>query len=222
MENSFKFRKSFWFHLSSQCCHYNIIIIFYVMMQTKTILQWQQMPPWSRALCVKLPVGRGTGVEDVLFGRKQRQAVGIKVDRPRVHDGKSFQTTQLLSSLVPTCFAVGVSAGKTATAEHRGSFRAEKTAVEVCGFMQCGFKFQIGAICAGAAHSQRGGDCDCTLVFVQQGRLSFHQNKAPPPVERVESIMTSLAGSLGRNATAEQHVQLITASCFLLNLILTY
>ena len=48
---------------------------------------------------------------------------------------------------------------------------------------------------------------DCTLVFVQRGRISFHQ-KAPPPVERVESIMTSLAGSLGRNATAQQHVQI--------------
>lgn len=59
-----------------------------------------------------------------------------------------------------------------------------------------------GAICAGAAHSQRGGDCDCTLVFVQRGRIRFHY-KAPPPVERVESIMTSLAGSLGGNATAQ-------------------
>lgn len=61
--------------------------------------------------CVKLPVGGGTGVEDVLFGREQRQAVGIKVDRSRVHAGKSFQTTQLLSSLLPTVFGVGVSAG---------------------------------------------------------------------------------------------------------------
>lgn len=61
--------------------------------------------------CVKLPVGGGAGVEDVLFGREQRQAVGIKVDRSRVHAGKSFQTTQLLSSLLPTVFGVGVSAG---------------------------------------------------------------------------------------------------------------
>lgn len=132
--------------------------------------------------CVKLPVGGGAGVEDVLFGREQRQAVGIKVDRSRVHAGKSFQTTQLLSSLLPTVFGVGVSAGgekkkrkrKTATAEHRGLFTAEKTAARVCRFMQCGFKFRTGAICAGAAHSQRGGDCDCTLVFVQRSRLSFH------------------------------------------------
>lgn len=46
--------------------------------------------------CV-LPVGGGAGVQDVLFGREQRQAVGIKVDRSRAHDGKSFQTTPAAS-----------------------------------------------------------------------------------------------------------------------------
>lgn len=44
-----------------------------------------------------LPVGGGTEVEDVLFSREQRQAVGIKVHRLRAHDGKSFQTTPAAS-----------------------------------------------------------------------------------------------------------------------------
>lgn len=44
-----------------------------------------------------LPVSGRAGVEDVLFGREQRQAVGIKVDRSRAHDGKSFQTTPAAS-----------------------------------------------------------------------------------------------------------------------------
>lgn len=66
-------------------------------------------------------------------------------------------------------------------------------------------------MCAGAARSQRGGDCDCTLGFVQWSRLKFALKKkmAPPPVERVESVMTSLAGSLRRDAASEQHVQAI-------------
>lgn len=123
-----------------------------------------------------LPVGGGTGVEDVLFGREQWQAVGIKVDRSRAHDGKSFQTTPAASLFTgPDGFRGRSICWKTATAEHWGSFTAEKTAVKVCRFMQrSGLKFQIEEICAGAAHSQRGGDCDCTLVFVQRGRISFH------------------------------------------------
>lgn len=44
-----------------------------------------------------LPVSGGPGVEDVLFGREQRQAVGIKVDRLHAHDGKGFQTTPAAS-----------------------------------------------------------------------------------------------------------------------------
>lgn len=38
----------------------------------------------------ELPVGGGAGVEDVLFSREQRQAVGIKVDRFLVHDAQNF------------------------------------------------------------------------------------------------------------------------------------
>lgn len=38
----------------------------------------------------ELPVGGGAGIKDVLFGREQRQIVGIEVDLPCVHDGKSF------------------------------------------------------------------------------------------------------------------------------------
>lgn len=38
-----------------------------------------------------LPVGWGSRVEDVLFGREQRQAVGIEVDLLRAHNDKSFQ-----------------------------------------------------------------------------------------------------------------------------------
>lgn len=38
----------------------------------------------------QLPVGGGAGVEDVLFGREQRQAVGIKVNRFLVHDAQNF------------------------------------------------------------------------------------------------------------------------------------
>lgn len=34
----------------------------------------------------ELPVGGGTRVEDVLLGREQRQAVGIKVNGSLVHD----------------------------------------------------------------------------------------------------------------------------------------
>lgn len=44
-----------------------------------------------------LPARGRTGVEDVLFGREQRQAVGIKVDRSLAHCGKSFQTTPAAS-----------------------------------------------------------------------------------------------------------------------------
>lgn len=67
---------------------------------------------YSLALNVLLPVGGGTGFEDVLFGREQREAVGIKVDFLRVHDGKRFRTTAtFFSSLVPTVFGVGVSVG---------------------------------------------------------------------------------------------------------------
>lgn len=169
----------------------------------------------------ELPVGGGTGVDDVLFGREQRQAVGIKVDRLRAHDGKSFRTTPAASLFTgPDGFRGRTICWETATAEHWGSFTAEETAVKLCRFMQCGLKFQSGAICAGAAHSQRGGDCDCTLLFVQRGRRSFHY-KAPPPVERVESIMTSLAaGSLVRKRNRSQlHVQIINASCILIILI---
>lgn len=46
------------------------------------------------------------------------------------------------------------------------------------------FKFQTAAISSGAAHSQRGGDCDCTLVFVQQSRLEFSLKS---PTSRWES-----------------------------------
>ena len=62
-----------------------------------------------------LPVGGGAGVEDVLFGREQRQAVGIKVDRSLAHDGKRFpdhSRSFSLSSRVPTVLGVGVSAGE--------------------------------------------------------------------------------------------------------------
>lgn len=73
-----------------------------------------------------LPVGGGARVEDVLLGREQRQAVGIKVDRSRAHDGKSFQTTPAasLSSLVPTVSAVGVSAGEKPQRSSEGGGRS--------------------------------------------------------------------------------------------------
>lgn len=75
-----------------------------------------------------LPVGGGARVEDVLLGREQRQAVGIKVDRSRAHDGKSFQTTPAasLSSLVPTVSAVGVSAGEKPQRSSEGRSRPSK------------------------------------------------------------------------------------------------
>lgn len=69
----------------------------------------------------ELPVRGGAGVEDVLFGREQRQAVGIKVDRPRTHDGKSFPTTP----------AACLSAGPDASAA---------AAAELCRFMRCRLK----------------------------------------------------------------------------------
>lgn len=52
----------------------------------------------------ELPVGGGAGIEDVLFGREQRQTVGVEVDLPCVHDGKSFPDfcSFWLSSLIPT------------------------------------------------------------------------------------------------------------------------
>lgn len=57
----------------------------------------------------ELPVGRGPGVQDVLFGREQRQIVGIKVDLSCVHDGKTFQSSAVwLSSLVPKVWAGGL------------------------------------------------------------------------------------------------------------------
>lgn len=151
-----------------------------LMIQTAKILQ-----RLSLALYVLLPVGGGTGFEDVLFGREQREAVGIKVDFLRVHDGKRFRTTAaFFSSLVPTVFGVGVSAGGKS---HSGAPRPTK-AVEVCRFMQGGFKFQSGAMrCA------LGVEETATALFVQsQSSLSFHP-KAPPPVERVERIVTSRA-----------------------------
>lgn len=154
---------------------------FDLMRQTSKILQ-----QYSLALYVLLPVGGGTGFEDVLFGREQREAVGIKVDFLRVHDGKRFRTTAaFFSSLVPTVFGFGVSAGEKS---HSGAPRPTK-AVEVCRFMQGGFKFQSGAMrCALGVE-----ETATALVFVQsQSSLSFHQ-KAPPPVERVERIMTSRA-----------------------------
>lgn len=43
-------------------------------------------------------------------------------------------------------------------------------------------------------------------VFVQPSR-SFHQKKrAPPPVERVESVMTSLAGWLRNHSAAHKRL----------------
>lgn len=58
----------------------------------------------------ELPVGGGTRVEDVLLGREQRQAVGIKVNGSLVHDAtplkyknKNFpqRALALLSKVVP-------------------------------------------------------------------------------------------------------------------------
>lgn len=157
----------------------------------------------QRAVYV-LPVGGGAGVEDVLFGREQRQAVGIKVDRLRAHDGKSFQTTPAASLLTfPDGFWGRSICCETATAEHWGSRTQQQS--YAAKFMQCGLiQFQMGAICTGAAHSQRERDCDCTLV--QRGRIRLH-HKAPPPVERVESVMTSLARSLWGNGYAYRSLQ---------------
>lgn len=65
-----------------------------------------------------LPVGGGAGVEDVLLGREQRQAVGIKVDRLRAHDGKSFQTTPAASVFTgPDGFRGRSFCGETASEE---------------------------------------------------------------------------------------------------------
>lgn len=66
-----------------------------------------------------LPVGGGARVEDVLLGREQRQAVGIKVDRSRAHDGKSFQTTPAASLFTGPDGVRGRSiCRRKATAEH--------------------------------------------------------------------------------------------------------
>lgn len=95
--------------------------------------------------CVKLPVGGRPGVEDVLFGREQRQAVGIKVDRSRVHAGKSFQTTQLLSSLLPTAFGVGVSAGgkKQPQRNTKGCSRPRKQQRKYAGSCSVGLSSKL-------------------------------------------------------------------------------
>lgn len=101
-----------------------------------------------------LPVGGGARVEDVLFGREQRQAVGIKVDRRRAHDGKKKKKkfpdllSLSLSSLGPDALL------------------AEKSAAKARRFMQQQQNKKKSSNlerdpCRGAAHSQRGGDCDC-------------------------------------------------------------
>lgn len=66
-----------------------------------------------------LPVSGGAGVENVLFGREQRKAVGLKVDRLRAHDGKSFQTTPAASLFAgPDGFRGRSFCWKSATAEY--------------------------------------------------------------------------------------------------------
>lgn len=88
-----------------------------------------------------LPVGGGAGVQDVLFGREQRQIVGIKVDLSCVHDGKSFQTSAVwLSSLVPTVSG-GVGRGSEVLVKKKkktnpATAECRFTAAKVCRFMQ--------------------------------------------------------------------------------------
>lgn len=110
---------------------------------------------------------------------------------------------QPLFSLVPTVSGVGVSAGEkpqrsTQWVVHGRANSSEGARVHA---MLDGLKVRNWSDpCGRRALTAWRRLRDCTLVFVQRGRISFHQ-KAPPPVERVESIMTSLAGSLGRNAS---------------------
>lgn len=153
----------------------------------------------------ELPVGGGAGVQDVLFGSEQRQIVGIKVDLSCVHDGKSFQTSAVwLSSLVPTvsgggCWWVGSSAEekkkKKQPQRSVGSRPSSSEALQV--------------------HAERwgGGDLSSEAAVrsaqelrTHRRRLRLHsaswcsgvelftKKRAPPPVERVESVMTTLAG----------------------------
>lgn len=115
-------------------------LTFHDMMQTNQVLLRQADAILFKST-VQLPVGGRTGVEDVLFGREQRQAVGIKVDRSRAHDGKSFQTTPAAAASLftgPDGFRGRSICWKTATAEKRGSFTAEKTASKVRRLMQSG------------------------------------------------------------------------------------
>lgn len=67
------------------------------MKQSNQVLLWQADTVLFKSTV--LPVSGGPGVEDVLFGREQRQAVGIKVDRLHTHDGKGFQATPAASFL---------------------------------------------------------------------------------------------------------------------------
>lgn len=65
-----------------------------------------------------LPVGGGPRVEDVLFGREQRQAVGVKVDLLLAHHGKTSQTTPAASMFTgPGGFRGRIKCWKSATAE---------------------------------------------------------------------------------------------------------
>ena len=89
-----------------------------------------------------LPVSGGSGVEDVLFGREQRQAVGIKVDRSLTfaHDGKSFQTRPLPAASLftgPDGFSPG-SEGYQLGNSHSGAPRVEKQQESFAGSCSVG------------------------------------------------------------------------------------
>lgn len=119
-----------------------------------------------------LPARGRTGVEDVLFGREQRQAVGIKVDRSLVHCGKSFQTTPAASLFTgPDGFR-----GFEYVPENSQSgilrLGRENRRKMYPGSFNAALLVPNGAICA--AHSQRGGQWDCTLVFVQLVTTRFY------------------------------------------------
>ena len=152
--------------------------------------------------CV-LPVGGGARVEDVLLGREQRQAVGVKVDLLLAHYGKSSRTTPAASVFT----GPGGFRGRFVCWKSEYWWSAGKPARKVDRFMQ---RSSPEWRSVQALHPH-GVEKTVTALwsFVQLGRVSF-QWKAPPPVERVESIMTSLAGSLRGKVLTEQRTESVT------------
>lgn len=87
-----------------------------------------------------LPARGRTGVEDVLFGREQRQAVGIKVDRSLAHCGKKFPDhSRSFSVHGSRCVSGwGLEYFLENSRSRKLGFSREKTAANVSTFIQCG------------------------------------------------------------------------------------